>query len=183
MPYCNMPHASRLHGATASTLDLAVQAASPRQIVNQAVDMGILQRPTHKPLLYHSIFPVPKSDGLTSRLISDPPEINLAMKRIWPCHFTALPDLVRTVCTWSYAVQYDAKSFYFQFPLGQGVARWFGVRFQHSHSAWCPQMLQLSLMPQGWGPSAPIAQETSRLLIYQLPAIAHIQSYFFRTYS
>ena len=100
----------------------------PPTILQQAIAAGILKKPMQKPLLYHTVFPVVKANGNSTRLISDPPEVNRATKRLWPCHVTRLPIMVRTVCAWTYAVQYDATSFYFQFSLGDGVARWFGVR-------------------------------------------------------
>jgi len=147
----------------------------------EALQYGILEKASTRPLMYHTVFQVLKGDGLTTRLVQAPILINDQMKRIWPCHFTPIHVLISIVCSWTWAIEMDAQSFYYQFNLHPNIRRWFGVRqpamkSTSAHSHQISQDLVMTKMPQGWGPSAPIAQLTSMVLTYGLGQ-CHVDNY------
>ena len=149
--------AAFLHACTrrlASSRGKPSHLTPPR--LQEAIQYGILAKPIGPPYQYHPVFPIIKSDGLSTRLCQDPAPVNDAMKRLWKCQFMRLHDMIQVVCGWSYAVEADAQSFYYQFPLAPAVSRWFGVRQRASPP------LVMTKMPQGWVPFCPSGSSAKR---------------------
>ena len=130
--------------------------------LQQAVQAKILDN-TVKPKLYSAAFLIPKANPQEGgRLILPCKETNAALRTpLWPCELADVVTVISVVLSWSYAVEYDYRSYYFQFPLGRLLQPWFGVRrgsFKASYTK----------LPQGWSPAASVAQTTSELCIHDL---------------
>ena len=134
----------------------------PHACLQQAVQANILDTAV-QPKLYSAAFLIPKSDPQEGgRLILPCKDTNAALRKpLWPCELADVVTVISVVLSWSYAVDYDFRSYYFQFPLGRLIQPWFGVRrgsFKASYTK----------LPQGWSPAASVAQTTAELCIHNL---------------
>ena len=130
--------------------------------LQQAVQFRILDAGT-KPKLCSAAFLIPKSDPTEGgRLILPCKDTNKALQLpLWPCELAAVVTVISSVLSWSYAVEFDYRSYYFQFALGKLIQPWFGVRKAGFRAVY-------TKLPQGWSPAASVAQTTSELCIYNL---------------
>ena len=79
--------------------------------------------------------------------------------RDWKCQLSAIVSMINNVLAWDFAAEFDAQSFFSQFPLGPTVRPYFGCRQQHFRGVLC-------VMPQGWTWAPAIAQTTALLLTH-----------------
>jgi len=105
------------------------------------------------------IFKVPKSDGITSRLIGDARPVNRLLPSQGHMGLPDLPTLILSLLQQRFLYQLDAKSYFYAFSMGEDTADVFGVRWgdRRGHfytSRWL-------VMPQGFSYAPRIAQFTS----------------------
>jgi len=134
------------------------------QRLQEAVRYGVLRPCTRSnpPRTFHSAFPVMKSDGATSRLIINTHSVNVLVTP-WPCLLPDIIKVIQTILTWHWSIFDDAKSCFYQFPLGPSVQTFFGVR-QGGFKGTCQKL------PQGFSPAPSIAQLTGHGLSYGIAA-------------
>ena len=138
--------------------------------LHEALAFDLIQEVSHHSPIYtsHSCFPVPKSDGLHSRFITNvtfndqhllPSEGGVE----WSCPLPSFPQLIRRILGWSWAHEVDAQSFFPQFKLGKDIRPFFGIRQRGFRGV-------LTRMPQGWSKAPSIAQHTASAVTYNCSA-------------
>merc|ERR1711991_667004 len=79
-------------------------------------------------LVWCTLFLVPKKDKGLGRLVIDARPINRRQRRPPDMNLPRMADVIRQVLSWDFAASCDGKSFFYQFPLVAGVARYFRTR-------------------------------------------------------
>eukprot|EP00760_Papus_ankaliazontas_P033422 PhM_4_TR6328/c2_g2_i1/m.1947 len=112
-------------------------------------------------LTYSHMFKVPK--GEKARLIVDCRDVNNALPA--PPHMP-LPDLhtlLDAMLSSEYIAQYDAKSYFYQFPLMGDARNVFGVALGDRRGAF--EKFRLTVLPMGFKHAPFIAQTTSNFIL------------------
>ena len=142
--------------------------------LKEATDFHILtSMPKSRPIYqFHSCFLVAKSDGIHSRFISnvgfnDKQPVSTNDDPKWTTPLLDYRTLIHTVLQWQWASDFDAQSFFFQFPLGITVQPYFGVRQKGFRGV-------MLCMPQGWLRAPPIAQHSASALVHHFPPPTHL---------
>jgi hypothetical protein len=102
-------------------------------------------------------FPVLKSNGIEARLIVDP-EINDRMNTNPASGMQYVHDIMQLMSTHQYACCLDAKSYFNQFYLSDGVKPFFTVKVRSRRGP--ARYYQYTRMPMGWSWSVAIAQRS-----------------------
>jgi len=104
-----------------------------------------------------------------ARLIMDCTPLNDCIDCPWRCRLAKIPTVVHMLLTWKYAFQLDFQSYYFQYAVGTEVQPFFGFRQPGTRGC-------LTVLAQGFGPSASIAQTGSGVIIHDLQATCHMDN-------
>ena len=142
----------------------------PASVIQDAIKYGIINTKV-RPCFYMKCFLVPKADPSEGgRLIQDDTPVNQQITLPWKCNLMHTATMIRFILSFSWAAILDAKSWYFQFALSEEVQPVFGIRQPSVRGA-------LAVLPQGFSPSGAIAQTTSLVLDYGLPATCHMDNH------
>lgn len=112
--------------------------------------------------IYCPLFLVPKKSG-RNRLIVDCRPINQRMKRPPKAEIPTVPQCIETILAAKYVSSYDAKSYFYQFPLHDEIARFFQSKLAGARGAM--ETVSFLTMPMGWTYAPAIAQQLSNAVI------------------
>ena len=138
-------------------------------VVNQMLQWQLLRLDIN-PAFYCRCFLVLKANKPNlARLISDCTPLNNCIDCPWRCRLAKIPNVTTLILSWKYAALLDFQSYYFQYAVGAEVQPFFGFRQPGTRGC-------ITVLPQGFGPSASIAQTGSGVIIHDLPATCHMDN-------
>mmetsp|Transcript_38200 Transcript_38200/g.118030 ORF Transcript_38200/g.118030 Transcript_38200/m.118030 type:complete len:894 (-) Transcript_38200:517-3198(-) len=109
-----------------------------------------------------TFFLVPKKIKTLGRLVIDARPINQRQRRPPPMGLPRMAQVIRTILSWEVAAKCDGKSFFYQFPLAGGIARYFRARIAGRRGKVIEVILKR--LPMGWSFSPAIAQAVGNAL-------------------
>lgn len=146
----------------------------PPERIEEAVRYGVLRalsRSEH-PGRWHRLMCTPKGDNADeARLLMNCHDLTEDMDIPWPCDLPDITVLVKAMAKFKYMIPLDARSWFYQLPLGRKIQRFFCCK----GSAGGPMALQV--LPQGWGASPAIAQLIMNVLTYRLHPLVTVVVY------
>lgn len=132
------------------------------------VDEGLARRPTTDMLLvvWCTLFLVAKKVAGLARLVIDARPINRRQRKPMAMHLPSIHGVIAQILEWEVASSCDGKSYFYQFPLAPGIARYFRARL----GALRGHVTEVCLkrMPMGWSFSPAIAQRVANVLVRDL---------------
>ena len=138
-------------------------------VINQLLQWQLVQLDLN-PSFYCKCFLVLKAHKQNlARLIMDCTPHNDCIECPWRCRLDKIPTVISLILTWNHSFQMDFQSYYFQYAVGAEVQPFFGLRQPGIRGG-------LTVLPQGFGPSASIAQTGSGVIIHGLPATCHLDN-------
>ena len=120
-------------------------------------------------------FTVEKKSGLL-RLVCDGRKLNRLMRDPPPMLLPSIHEVVRRFLAAEFVVQADGKSWFYQFPLGDGVRDFFGVNLAGERGPFRRTSLRVMCMGWSWAPC--IAQRASRVLLPLEDGLSWVDNWF-----
>jgi hypothetical protein len=119
-------------------------------------------RPTNTVSAITNLFTVPKKDG-SLRLVCDGRKVNKLMNQPPKMDLPEIHNIIDFLLASRYFCTVDGKSFFYQFPISEGVGGYFSANLAGSRGSFTP--VSLTRMPMGWSWAPAIAQRTANFLL------------------
>ncbi|KAJ9436716.1 hypothetical protein DIPPA_21970, partial [Diplonema papillatum] len=154
----------------------AIARGTSRRMLHHLPDLlkyGVAEVAHEHPRVVLPAFTVPKKSG-GERFVCDGRKLNAVMPRPPPMLLPSMPDVDRVL---SSAVVYlaDAKSYFYQFELDEGVRGYFGMNLAGPRGSFVRARLRAMCMGWSWAPA--IAQRASRVILPETDGLPWVDNF------
>ena len=145
-----------------------------RRHLGPLLEWGVLSRSSQQRVVLPA-FTVEKSSG-GLRLVCDGRKLNALMQPPPSMLLPSIRSVVRRFLSANFVVQADGKSWFYQFPLADGVRDYFGVNFADARGEYTPAVLNKLCMGWSWAPC--IAQRSGWVLLPEEDGLPWVDNFF-----
>jgi hypothetical protein len=140
----------------------------------RALFRGLLAIPDEDPVITMSLFTVAKKDG-TERPVQDGRPLNERMEKPPKAEIPFLTKVRDDILDAKFVGRCDARGYFYQFPLGKRIRKYFGVKLCGMRGATVTGVM--ARMPMGWSFAPAVAQHVSNFLMEGL-GVAYVDNFF-----
>ena len=137
-------------------------------------EWGVVERSDQQKVVLPA-FTVPKSSG-GLRLVCDGRKLNRMMRPPPPMLLPGIRAVIARFLSARYVAQDDGKSWFYQFPLGQGIDDYFGVNLSGARGPFVRAKLRALCMGWSWAPC--IAHRSAMVLLPESDGVAWVDNFF-----
>ncbi|KAJ9444144.1 hypothetical protein DIPPA_06632 [Diplonema papillatum] len=135
---------------------------------------GVAEVAHEHPRVVLPAFTVPKKSG-GERFVCDGRKLNAVMPRPPPMLLPSMPDVIDRVLSSAVVYLADAKSYFYQFELDEGVRGYFGMNLAGPRGSFVRARLRAMCMGWSWAPA--IAQRASRVILPETDGLPWVDNF------
>ncbi|KAJ9449036.1 hypothetical protein DIPPA_06023 [Diplonema papillatum] len=143
--------------------------------LDQLREFGVMDTSPSRQSVVLPAFTVPKKSG-GLRLVCDGRKLNALMQKPPAMFLPDVRDVIARFLQASYVVEADAVSYFYQFPLGAAIRKYFGANLAARRGAYTRCTLEVMCMGWNWAPC--IAQRSSLVLLPEEDGVCWVDNFF-----
>ncbi|KAJ9448783.1 Gag-Pro-Pol polyprotein [Diplonema papillatum] len=155
----------------------AIARGTSRRMLHHLPDLlkyGVAEVAHEHPRVVLPAFTVPKKSG-GERFVCDGRKLNAVMPRPPPMLLPSMPDVIDRVLSSAVVYLADAKSYFYQFELDEGVRGYFGMNLAGPRGSFVRARLRAMCMGWSWAPA--IAQRASRVILPETDGLPWVDNF------